>query len=131
MCCARRTRGTRNCGTELAIASTPVRAEQPEANALSISNAPTVSVAGASVRVSGAAGCDLTSPAMITITMAAMNSSVGSAKTFADSETPHRFTAVISASAARHSHTLAPYSDGNAAVRASMPADTPTAAFST
>ena len=96
-----------------------------------ISSAPTVSVAGGNVRVSVTAGWDLTSPAMITITMAAMNSSVGSANTFADSETPHRFTAVISASVARHSHTLAPYSDGNAAVRASTPAETPTAAFRT
>ena len=38
------TRGLRNCGTELAIASTPVSAEQPDANAFRISSRPTVSV---------------------------------------------------------------------------------------
>jgi hypothetical protein len=32
--CARLTRGTRKVGTALAMASTPVRAEQPEAKAL-------------------------------------------------------------------------------------------------
>jgi len=63
--------------------------------------------------------------------MATMNSTVGTVKTLADSETPHRFRPVIRASAARHSPTRAPYSAGNAAVSAAMPADTPTAAFST
>jgi hypothetical protein len=44
VCCARRARGWRNSGTAFAIASTPVSAEQPEANALSIRKTPTVSV---------------------------------------------------------------------------------------
>ena len=46
VCWARRARGLRNSGTALAIASTPVSAEQPEANALSTSRTPTASVDG-------------------------------------------------------------------------------------
>ena len=45
VCWARRARGCLNSGTAFAIASTPVSAEQPEANALSSSRMPTVSVA--------------------------------------------------------------------------------------
>ena len=63
--------------------------------------------------------------------MATMNSSVGTMKTRADSATPHRLSPVIRASTARQSQTRSPYSAGNAEVRAAMPADTPTAAFST
>jgi hypothetical protein len=115
----------------LAIASTPVSAEQPDANDLSISSAPTVSVTFGSWCESATAGWLRTRPATITRNMAAMNPSVGTMKTRADSAIPHRFTPVISASTARQSHTRAPYSEGNAAVSASTPADTPTAAFST
>lgn len=63
--------------------------------------------------------------------MAAMNRIVGTMKTRADSATPRRFTTVMRVSAARHSQTRAPYSTGNAAVSAAIPAETPTAAFST
>jgi hypothetical protein len=45
VCCARRARGCLNSGTALAIASTPVSAEQPEANAFSSSKMPMASVA--------------------------------------------------------------------------------------
>ncbi len=45
VCCARRARGLRNSGTALAIASTPVSAEQPDAKALSSSKMPTDAVA--------------------------------------------------------------------------------------
>ncbi len=41
VCWARRARGRLNSGTAFAIASTPVSAEQPEANALSSSRMPT------------------------------------------------------------------------------------------
>ncbi len=44
VCCARRALGLRNSGTAFAIASTPVSAEQPEANAFSTSRMPTASV---------------------------------------------------------------------------------------
>ena len=46
VCCARRARGLRNSGTAFAIASTPVSAEQPEANAFSSSRMPIASVVG-------------------------------------------------------------------------------------
>ena len=41
-----RTRGSRKAGTPLAIASTPVTAEQPAANAFRISTSPSASVGG-------------------------------------------------------------------------------------
>ena len=131
MCWARRARGSRNCGTELAIASTPVSAEQPDAKDLSTSSTPTVSVACGMVRGIGTAGWARSRPTPITRKIAAMNAMVGTMKIRADSATPHRFTAVIRASTARQSQTRAPYSAGNAAVSASTPAETPTAAFST
>jgi hypothetical protein len=45
---------------------------------------------------------------MITAAIAAMNATVGTVKTLADSETPHRFRPVMMASAARHSQTAPP-----------------------
>ena len=45
---------------------------------------------------------------MITAAMATMKASVGTVKTLADSETPHRFRPVMMASAARHSQTRLP-----------------------
>jgi len=131
VCCARRARGTRNCGTEFAIASTPVSAEQPDAKAFRIRSVPIVSVAGGSACGSGTAGCGRTKPTTITRNIAMMKAIVGTANTRADSATPHMFTPVISASTSRHSHTRAPYRAGNAAVSASTPADTPTAALRT
>ena len=67
----------------------------------------------------------------MTAAMATMKASVRTVKTLADSETPQRFRPVMRASAARHSQTVAPYSEGKAAVSPAMPADTPTPAFST
>jgi len=63
--------------------------------------------------------------------MAAMNAMVGTMNARAESATPRMLTPVIRASAARQSQTRAPYSTGKAAVSASIPADTPTAALST
>src|SRR6516162_5007896 len=85
---ARRSRGWRNSGTALAMASTPVSAEQPEANARRMSRTPTASVAGARWWPSGTAGWVRTRPPRITAAMATMNSSVGTVKTLADSATP-------------------------------------------
>jgi hypothetical protein len=45
---------------------------------------------------------------MITAAIATMNATVGTVKTLADSETPHRFSPVMRASAPRHSHTVLP-----------------------
>ena len=92
----------------MAIASTPVKAEHPDAKALRISSVPTVSVTGGSECVSVTAGCERTSPVMITTAMDTMNASVGIAKTRADSARPQRFTPVMRASVARQSHTRAP-----------------------
>jgi len=108
VCCARRALGLRNSGTALAIASTPVSAEQPEANALSTSRIPTASVEAPKWVSSGTAGCARNRPPRITATMATMNASVGTVKTLADSETPHRFRPVMMASVPRHSQTEAP-----------------------
>ena len=44
--CAVRIRGWRNAGTPFEIASTPVTAEHPDANALSSSTMPSASVTG-------------------------------------------------------------------------------------
>jgi hypothetical protein len=131
VCCARFSRGVRNCGTALAIASTPVSAEHPDANAFRISSTPTASVAPASWWLMATAGLERNRPITMIATMAAMNATVGTVNTLADSVTPHKFSPVISASTPRHSQVDASYRDGNGAVIASMPADTPTAAFST
>src|ERR1035441_7556357 len=56
VCCARRALGWRNSGTAFAIASTPVSAEQPEANALSTSKMPTASAEGPRRRSSATGG---------------------------------------------------------------------------
>ncbi len=66
VCWARRTRGCRNCGTELAIASTPVSAEHPDANALRISSTPTASVADGIVVDTGTTGCGRIRPTTMT-----------------------------------------------------------------
>ena len=112
MCCARCTRGLRNCGTELAIASTPVSAEQPDANAFRTSSTPTVSVTCGRLWSSGTTGWLRTRPITMTAKIDTMNATVGSMNSRADSATPHRFAPVISASTARQIQTRAPYSAG-------------------
>ena len=91
--CARLTRGWRKAGTALAIASTPVSAEQPEANARSSSSTPTDSATCG--RCDGGATTRLARirPPMITAAIAAMKASVGAMNSRADSPTPHRLTA--------------------------------------
>ena len=113
----------------MAIASTPVSAEQPDANAFRISITPTASAVAGRLCAGATAGWDRTSPPMMTAAIATMNRMVGTMKRRADSATPHRFAAVIRASAPRHSQTRAPYRAGNAEVTASIPAETPTAAL--
>ncbi len=112
------------------MASTPVSAEHPEANARSNNSTPTAVTVCGRCWVSGTAGWDRTSPPMMTAAMATMNSSVGTMNARAASATPHMLTPVMSPSTARHNHTLLPYSPGNADVSAATPADTPTAALS-
>ncbi len=129
VCWARRTRGLRKLGTELAIASTPVSAEQPDANAFRISSTPTVWVAAATLWTGGTTGWERIRPTMMTAAMATMNATVGAMNSRAESATPQRFAPVMKARAARHSQTRAAYRPGKADVRASMPAEIPTAAL--
>ena len=129
--CARRARGLRNCGTALAMASTPVSAEHPDAKARSSNSRLTAVTVCGRCWTGATAGVERTSPATMTAPMAMMNRSVGMMNARAASATPHMLTPVMMPSTARHSHTLPPYSAGNADVRAATPADTPTAALST
>ncbi len=90
-----------------------------------------MSVACGIVWMGATTGCDRSRPATMTATMATMNATVWIMKRRAASATPHRLAPVIRARAARQSQTRAPYRAGNAEVRASIPAETPTAALST
>ena len=62
VCWARRARGRRNEGTALAMASTPVRAEQPDANARRMSSKPMAWTADTSWWGRATAGCERISP---------------------------------------------------------------------
>ena len=130
VCWARRTRGSRNSGTAFAIASTPVSADEPEANALSSSSSPTEATDDTCPCGKGS-GWVRSRPPMMTAKIPAMNKMVGAINSRADSATPHRFAAVIAPRTARHSQTRSGYRFRNADVSASTPADTPTAALST
>ncbi len=105
---ARRTRGRRNAGTALAIASTPVRAEQPEANARSSSSTPTASAVCGKCEAGATTGWERIRPATMIAAIAAMKASVGTMNKRADSPTPQRFTAVMSTSTTRQIGTVAP-----------------------
>ncbi|CAM5408241.1 hypothetical protein STANM309S_06377 [Streptomyces tanashiensis] len=98
---ARRAAGARNDGTALAIASTPVNAEQPEANAFSRSKAPTVVALSARTEAcpSEAAvetGASRNSPTAIMTRIAPTKTAVGTMNARAESTIPRRFTAVMS-----------------------------------
>ncbi|SIL91241.1 Uncharacterised protein [Mycobacteroides abscessus subsp. abscessus] len=96
MFCARVMAGFLNAGTPLAIASTPVREEQPAAKALrtrTIPSALTGSTGPSSLPMT-ATGVECVKPNTITARMQAMNSSVGSISTLADSLMPIRLITV-------------------------------------
>ena len=105
VCCARRARGLRNSGTAFAIASTPVSATLPDANAFSRSRMPTVIVVEDADPCGNGSGCERTRPPMMTAKIATMKMMVGAMNSRADSATPQRFAAVITASTTRHSNT--------------------------
>ena len=129
MCWARRDPRLRNSGTALAIASTPVSAEQPEANALSSSRMPTASVAGRQV-VRGRDGRVRPEQAADDHgAMATMNSTVGTMNSRADSATPHMFAAGDHRQDAQAEPDPVGVQGGEGRASASTPADTPTAAF--
>ncbi len=120
---ARVTRGVRKVGTALAMASTPVSAEQPDENALRTSSRPRVSCAGKDCAVpTTAAGWERRRPTATIPRTATMNSRVGSISTRALSVTPRRFTAVSSARPTRHTTSLSWAREGKAEASASAPA---------
>lgn len=129
---ARAARGVRNEGVALAMASTPVSAAQPLANAASSNRMPTVcGVTTTSGAGSGASGSPRHSPTTISTTSAATNTSAGSANSFPPATTPRRLTVVTITSTTRHSGTVHGSSTGNAEVSAATPAATDTATLST
>ena len=129
VCWARRARGCRNEGTALAIASTPVSAEQPDANDLSRSSSPIVAVVDGRLVCTGTTGWDRIRTPPMTAKIPTMKTTVGTMNSRAESAAPHRLAAVIAASTTRQMITRSGYSDGYAETSASTPADTPTAAF--
>jgi hypothetical protein len=90
------------------MASTPVSAEQPDANAFSTSSAPTDSVVCGSVCDRATAGCARARPTAITAKIATINAIVGTMKIRAASAIPHMFAPVIAASTTRQIQTRAP-----------------------
>ena len=88
VCWARCARGRLNSGTAFAMASTPVSAEQPEANALSSSSRPTASTVEGRWPTGGTSGWERSRPLTMTMAMARMNRIVGTMNTRADSATP-------------------------------------------
>ncbi len=134
MCWARFTRGVRKEGTAFATASTPVRAEQPEAKALSSNRAPTVVALPASAEACPAAaavlaGASRNSPTTMIAMMESTNTAVGTMNQRADSAIPRRLIAVTRTSTPRQSQTRSPYRLGTAEVSAATPAVTETATF--
>lgn len=123
VCWARLMRGSRNIGTPLAMASTPVRAEQPEENALRISRTPSASVVLTGwAAPTTAAGCERRIPMTTMPSMLTMNSTVGNISTRALSATPQRFTAVSRASSTRQTASRCEERIGKAEARLAAPA---------
>jgi len=116
----------------LEMASTPVTAEHPDANAFRSNRTPTVSVAGNSIGVPMCAtGCDRSAPTRIVARMLTMNTTVGSISALADSAIPNMFTVVriTSPTSVTSSRWLA--SPGNTLPRLAAPAARLTATVST
>jgi hypothetical protein len=85
------------------MASIPVSAEQPAAKAFRITIAPSASVMWIGCAVpTTAAGCGRSRPTTMTPKIADRNATIGSIRTRALSAMPHRLTAVIKTSPARH-----------------------------
>ncbi len=131
--------GRRNAGTPLLIASTPVNAVQPDANARSARNTsarPATSVCSGitSYPALSATGADPASvrarPTTIIVRMPARNRYVGTANARPDSLTPRRFAAVSSATNPTAIGTRLSFRSGNAEMTASVPAETDTATVS-
>ena len=126
-------RGSRNAGTPFAIASTPVTAEHPEANAFSSSTIPSDSSTGngAGCVPITATGWEWNAPTTITARMLTMNTAVGSISSLADSAIPNMLTAVSSASPISDTSSRWCASAGNTLPRLAAPAARLTATVST
>ena len=122
----------RNAGTPLEIASIPVTAEQPAANALSSSRIPSVSVAGnVSLVPIIATGWDRSAPTTIVAKMLIRNRKVGATSSRADSWIPNMFTTVSIRSPAMLTNSRWCERPGNTLPRLAAPADRLTATVST
>src|SRR6266540_4847721 len=123
--------GGRNALTPFEIASTPVSAAAPEANARRMTNTPTAPAPAA--RGSGTCACvhvptaHLPTPVPISASIARTNPYVGTANRIPDSRTPRRFTNVRMTTKRSESATLCPPNDGAAEESANTPAVTETA----
>ena len=130
--CAVLTLGSRNAGTPLEIASTPVTAEHPDANAFNSNRIPTVSVAPTGILDPiTATGCGRSAPTTIVARMLTTKIAVGSASSLADSAIPNMFTAVRISSPTRVMASRWCDSDGNTLPRLAAPAARLTATVST
>ncbi len=131
--CAVRTRGSRKAGTPLAIASTPVTAEQPEANAFSSRTIPSAVVGwiGPRFEPMRATGWGWNAPTTIVARMLTMKTAVGAISSFADSAMPNMLTAVSSARPASETSSRWCASAGKTLPRLAAPAARLTATVST
>ncbi len=122
-----------NAGTPLEIASTPVIAVDPPANAWSKRNIPTDPPAPAATVAcctwigSRLPSSALTKPTATNARIDTTNRYVGTAKTRPDSLTPRRFIHAMIQIRATAMATRYGYTDGNAEYAAATPADTLTA----
>ena len=127
--------GRRNDGTPLLIASTPVNAVQPEANARiassSVNTPPTCVVRCSCCCAVLASGrlpvTPLTKPYANIRKVSPMNKYVGTAKARPDSRTPRRFASISSATHATDNSTACRCRLGAALVMATTPDTTDTA----
>src|SRR6266536_2537079 len=123
--------GVRKAPTPFEIASTPVRATAPEANARTsrktpIAPDPTVTGWG-TVACGQLPATHFPTPTATSTNIAATKEYVGRANAIPDSRTPRRLTSVRTPTAARERATLCESTDGASDVIARMPAATDTA----
>jgi hypothetical protein len=123
--------GGLNAFTPFEIASTPVSAEAPDANACSSTKTPTApapaAIGSVACTVGQSPAAQRPTPVPTIANITTTNAYVGIANSTPDSRTPRRLTSVSSAMKARQSVTSCPASDRAAEVRASTPAATETA----
>jgi hypothetical protein len=127
-----RTPGLRNAGTPLEIASTPVTAEQPAANAFSSSR--TLSVVVAEIGPRSVPMCGVrkwNAPMTMIANMLMTNTAIGSIRSRADSAIPNRLTNVRTTSPTSETSSRWSASAGKALPTAAAPAARLTATVST